>query len=862
MKDNALVRRDDPNYAVSVTNMENDEKKKKKFWPYLVLMTLTIILIAGTAYLHNPVRRVKSLLAVGDVDGTVTFYNEHQLSANNKQEIEQLISENLQNAIVGWKEDHNYGKYGKTFDGFSRIMSEAIAQQAQGYLDLATVYDLISEKKYADARSYYDEHSIGVEYRIEIESLFIKTVDSLFADWKEGSITAEECSNGLSVFVDFTVASIAQTAKDDLDYVSLYELLKAEKYEELATYYNDHCLNISTKNEIDESLNEAIDSIKLDWSEETITADVAEEKLKAISGINDAVIAGKAEEIQRFIRVEELGNKSLSEATEAYKNKEYLQAMKSIAIAPKGYSQYDALHNLYTGCRIILMNDVGTPETVEEYEAAVKLLGTYISEVSDPEFIQKRNTLNNELREYRDIYNILISATDLYEKGSYGESFATLEQGIEKHPDNEKISYALSAYQYAFILTVSGQVIDYAERKDYDSAQKLLEKSMEEYDCEEFRELLKEVRMKSDFLYAASVKLSDTGDYVYRSGRKMVLGDFAEDEKETLLSLGGSVAASIANVDAPLDIRDLAYDMSHWGEGDYFAARLALDAVGILPVIGAIKYIKHLDTVADVAKAADKATDIADTAHDVAKTADAAHDLKNAADAADTVHDAAKAVDAAEDISDALKQSDNLVDMADVVSDVRKKADVVGDLSDVAKEADDVADAAKKVDKVDDIANVAKRTDTIQDMADNTADYIPIITRNQSLLGDKHPITGVEFVQSKIDLSDGSKLIGVFPKFDSKVDIQLPVEYYKESFEVQKVYLADALKKMAEDPEELKTLQKTFSADEIDDILKGVIPEGFIWHHNEQEGLMQLVDEATHEATGHTGGMSIWGIGY
>nr|MCR5684005.1 hypothetical protein [Lachnospiraceae bacterium] len=716
--------------------METDEKRKKKFWPYLVLAIILIVGV-GVVYLRYPVRRVKSLLAVGDAAGAVTICNERQLSANEKQEIEQLINENLQNAIVGWRNDQNYDKYGKTFDDISQIKSKTIAQRAQGYLDLATVYDLVSEKKYADARSYYDEHSLVGEYRTEIESLFSRTIDSLFADWKDGNITVEECSNGLIVFEDFTVASTAQTAKDDLDYVSLYELLKAEKYEELAAYYNDHDLNISIKNEIDESLSAAIDSIKLAWSEETITADVAEEKLKAISGINDSVIAGKADEMLLFIRVEEIGNKSLAEATEAYNNKEYLQVMKIIAAAPKGYSQYGALQNLYTGSRSILMKDVGAPETVEEYEAAVKLLGTYISEVYDPEFIQKRNTLNNELREYRDIYNILISATDLYEKGSYSESFATLEQGLKKHPDNEKINYALTAYQYAYILTVSGQVIDYAEKKDYDSARTLLEKSMEEYDCDEFRELLKEVRMKSDFLYAASVKLSDAGDYVYRSSRKMVLGDFAEDEEETLLSLGGSIAASIANVDAPLDIRDLAYDMSHWGEGDYFAARLALDAVGILPVIGAIKYIKHLDTVADVAKVADKAADIADTTHDVSEAADTAHDLKKAADAADTVHDAAKAVDAADDISDALKQSDNLVDMADVVSDIRKKADVVGDLS----------DAAKKIDKVDDIADVVKKADTVQDMADNTANYIPIITRNQSLLGDVHPVTGVEFVQ-------------------------------------------------------------------------------------------------------------------
>ena len=50
--------------------------------------------------------------------------------------------------------------------------------------------------------------------------------------------------------------------------------------------------------------------------------------------------------------------------------------------------------------------------------------------------------------------------------------------------------------------------------------------------------------------------------------------------------------------------------------------------------------------------------------------------------------------------------------------------------------------------------------------------------------------------------------------------------------------------------------------DELADIAKGVLPEGYTWHHNEKEGLMQLVDTVTHDATGHTGGMSLWGIGY
>ncbi len=36
-------------------------------------------------------------------------------------------------------------------------------------------------------------------------------------------------------------------------------------------------------------------------------------------------------------------------------------------------------------------------------------------------------------------------------------------------------------------------------------------------------------------------------------------------------------------------------------------------------------------------------------------------------------------------------------------------------------------------------------------------------------------------------------------------------------------------------------------------------PEGYTWHHNQEPGVMQLVDRGVHAATGHTGGFSIWG---
>lgn len=33
---------------------------------------------------------------------------------------------------------------------------------------------------------------------------------------------------------------------------------------------------------------------------------------------------------------------------------------------------------------------------------------------------------------------------------------------------------------------------------------------------------------------------------------------------------------------------------------------------------------------------------------------------------------------------------------------------------------------------------------------------------------------------------------------------------------------------------------------------------GYIWHHHQETGRMQLIREEIHEATGHKGGMSIW----
>ena len=57
-------------------------------------------------------------------------------------------------------------------------------------------------------------------------------------------------------------------------------------------------------------------------------------------------------------------------------------------------------------------------------------------------------------------------------------------------------------------------------------------------------------------------------------------------------------------------------------------------------------------------------------------------------------------------------------------------------------------------------------------------------------------------------------------------------------------------------------LRESFTPDQLEEIENGVIsnaPAGWTWHHNENEGIMQLVNAETHKMARHTGGNSIWG---
>ncbi|MFT4401384.1 T7SS effector LXG polymorphic toxin [Bacillus sp. SW14] len=114
------------------------------------------------------------------------------------------------------------------------------------------------------------------------------------------------------------------------------------------------------------------------------------------------------------------------------------------------------------------------------------------------------------------------------------------------------------------------------------------------------------------------------------------------------------------------------------------------------------------------------------------------------------------------------------------------------------------------------------------------------------LKNEKHPKTAVPYDK------DG------FPIFKAKFDTKIDSNLYKESDYLQ---FKDATLKLKEEIETDPLLRNQFNDLQIEMIKAGETPDGYTWHHHQDPGRMQLVDQKVHRKTGHTGGRHLWGGG-
>jgi hypothetical protein len=96
---------------------------------------------------------------------------------------------------------------------------------------------------------------------------------------------------------------------------------------------------------------------------------------------------------------------------------------------------------------------------------------------------------------------------------------------------------------------------------------------------------------------------SEDGDgYWKRSGKQLLLGNFTDEV--TLAGTGGQIGLGLLGLDLPLDIRDIGADFINWEWSWGHAGQTGLDIIGVLPLIGAVKYA---DEAGDLIKGTRKA---------------------------------------------------------------------------------------------------------------------------------------------------------------------------------------------------------------------------------------------------------------
>lgn len=128
---------------------------------------------------------------------------------------------------------------------------------------------------------------------------------------------------------------------------------------------------------------------------------------------------------------------------------------------------------------------------------------------------------------------------------------------------------------------------------------------------------------------------------------------------------------------------------------------------------------------------------------------------------------------------------------------------------------------------------------------------------DRSDLEGKQAENGVPYERKQIEIN-GFKIEGVFPKFDSIYTTELSAENQKSN-----AYAKECNAKLKEaipnDPE----LKSKFTAGQLNDIENNRTPTGYVWHHNETPGKMELVKRSDHDrvvgGAAHTGGSVLWG---
>lgn len=435
------------------------------------------------------------------------------------------------------------------------------------------------------------------------------------------------------VITAFSLAACGKPAKE-----KIAEDLENGRYAEAVQLYNDKIDAESEDGiELAKMFEERVGSSVELWASEEMTYDDASAMLEAFSALKSSEVADKAAENLEYIKIEHEGSVLLEKAETRYSEGEYLEAMTTVKGIDKAYSLYSFAADLYSDAKESYLFEISYPETVAEYEESIDEINAFLGSFSDEKLKEEVSRLENELTTFRYSAGIIDEAYEKYYVEEYKSAFQIIEKGLRDYPDDIHLKQEKENLETGFIVSVAEKLKPLIEEEKYDEALEVIDDAKNICDREELAYFEDKVKDEKSIFHkgisaaadvcngialgwkeeVAEVKRDGTAAYVYKSGKKLFLGNYSEDEV-TILSTAGNIAISLAGVDFAADVRDVVYDVQNWGGEEYFVVHLALDTIAVIPVIGAVKYVKSAKklykTAGDGAKLVDNAVEAGEKA--------------------------------------------------------------------------------------------------------------------------------------------------------------------------------------------------------------------------------------------------------
>ena len=302
--------------------------------------------------------------------------------------------------------------------------------------------------------------------------------------------------------------------------------------------------------------------------------------------------------------------------------------------------------------------------------------------------------------------------------------------------------------------------------------------------------------------------LDKAEDYLIRSAECIVLGNFTDEV--TVLGVGVQIVLGIFDLDLPCDIRDIIADIKNLAETDRvrwdLIGMLALDLIGLIPVIGALKYSDEVGTLFKNAGKVSVVAEGADGVGAVARHADEAGAWLQGVKVFRYSDETAEAVASGEKL---LKESQTVYEsFADMMSpeDAAKYLDFLENgsregLTSAELAGVEKADALLVSQKVgyEDVWDLRNVGDALESGINSYADFSKAISD----------------IGMRSDLTDAQKISELQKLFESsnyKADINVPSDIqYVKGFDAKGNVIYDWPPKLGFDESTIKSISRTDS---------------------------------------------------